>query len=135
MLTVLYIEDNLSNLQLVDRIVSRRGGVTLISAMRPALGLDLAREHHPDLILLDLHLPDIPGEEVLQRLRADARTAGIPVVVLSADARPGLIKRLLGAGARRFLTKPLDISELLKVLDEVADERQRSGSTPAGSPS
>jgi CheY-like chemotaxis protein len=135
MLTVLYIEDNLSNLQLVDRIVSRRGGVTLISAMRPTLGLDLAREHHPDLILLDLHLPDIPGEEVLQRLRADARTAGIPVVVLSADARPGLIKRLLGAGARRFLTKPLDISELLKVLDEVADERQHSGSTPAGSPS
>jgi CheY-like chemotaxis protein len=135
MLTVLYIEDNLSNLQLVDRVVSRRGDVTLISAMRPMLGLDLAREHHPDLVLLDLHLSDIPGEEVLQRLRAEPRTADIPVVVLSADARPGLIKRLLAAGARNLLTKPLDVAELLGLLDEVADERQRSRSTPAGSPS
>ncbi|HEU4400194.1 MAG TPA: PAS domain S-box protein [Actinomycetota bacterium] len=123
-ITVLYIEDNLSNLQLVDRVVSRRGGVTLISAMRPMLGLDLAREHDPDLVLLDLHLPDIPGEEVLRRLRSDPRTAGIPVVILSADARPSLIKRLLGAGARAFLTKPLDVAELLGLLDQVAEERQ-----------
>jgi len=125
-ITVLYIEDNLSNLQLVDRVVSRRGGVTLISAMRPMLGLDLAREHDPDLVLLDLHLPDIPGEEVLRRLRSDPRTAGIPVVILSADARPSLIKRLLGAGARAFLTKPLDVAELLGLLDQVAEERQAS---------
>jgi signal transduction histidine kinase/CheY-like chemotaxis protein len=121
-LTVLYIEDNLSNLQLVDRVVSRRPRVTLISAMRPMLGLDLAREHDPDLILLDLHLPDMPGEEVLRRLRNDPRTAEIPVVILSADARPSLIKRLLGAGARAFLTKPLDVAELLALLDQVADE-------------
>jgi CheY-like chemotaxis protein len=135
MLTVLYIEDNLSNLQLVDRVISRRRDVKLISAMRPMLGLDLAREHRPDLILLDLHLPDIPGEEVLHRLLTDPKTADIPVVVLSADARPGLIKRLLGAGARQFLTKPLDVAELLGLLDEVAGERQRSGQAPAGSPS
>ena len=135
MLTVLYVEDNLSNLQLVDRVLSRRGDVELISAMRPMLGLDLAREHRPDLVLLDLHLPDVPGEEVLRRLLADPRTADIPVVVLSADARPGLIKRLLDAGARRFLTKPLDVAELLGLLDEVAGERQRSGQAPAGSPS
>src|SRR6266508_1067932 len=125
-ITVLYIEDNLSNLQLVDRVVSRKGGVTLISAMRPMLGLDLAREHSPDLILLDLHLPDIPGEEVLRRLRTDPRTAEIPVVILSADARPSLIKRLLGSGARAFLTKPLDVAELLGLLDQVADERKAS---------
>ena len=74
------------------------------------LGLDLAREHDPDLVLLDLHLPDMPGEEVLRRLRGDERTAGIPVVVLSADARPSLIKRLLASGARAFLTKPLDVA-------------------------
>jgi PAS domain S-box-containing protein len=130
-ITVLYIEDNLSNLQLVDQIVKRRGGVTLISAMRPMLGLDLAREHRPDLVLLDLHLPDMPGEEVLRRLRSDPRTADTPVVILSADARPSLIKRLLGAGARAFLTKPLDVAELLGLLDELADERQASPSTPA----
>jgi PAS domain S-box-containing protein len=130
-ITVLYIEDNLSNLQLVDRVVSRRGGVTLISAMRPMLGLDLAREHGPDLVLLDLHLPDMPGEEVLRRLRTDPRTADIPVVILSADARPSLIKRLLGSGARAFLTKPLDVAELLGLLDQVADERQQSAPAPA----
>jgi PAS domain S-box-containing protein len=130
-LTVLYIEDNLSNLQLVDRVVSRRGGVNLISAMRPMLGLDLAREHDPDLVLLDLHLPDMPGEEVLRRLRSDPRTAEIPVVVLSADARPSLIKRLLASGARAFLTKPLDVAELLALLDQVADERQPSAPATA----
>jgi CheY-like chemotaxis protein len=100
-LTVLYIEDNLSNLQLVDRILNRRPGVRLISAMRPELGLDLAGEHHPDLVLLDLHLPDMPGQEVLRRLRANPRTAEIPVVVLSADARPSLIKQLVDQGRGR----------------------------------
>jgi CheY-like chemotaxis protein len=68
-LTVLYIEDNLSNLRLVERVLSRRPGVRLISAMRPQLGLDLAADHHPDLILLDLHLPDMPGEAVLPASR------------------------------------------------------------------
>jgi PAS domain S-box-containing protein len=132
-LTVLYIEDNLSNLKLVERVLGRRPAVTLISAMRPHLGLDLASQHHPDLILLDLHLPDMPGEEVLRRLRANSKTAEIPVVVLSADARPGLIQRLLDQGARAFLTKPLDVKELLELLDAIAPvpeqaawERQRS---------
>jgi signal transduction histidine kinase/CheY-like chemotaxis protein len=122
-LTVLYIEDNLSNLQLVERVLSRRPGVRLISAMRPQLGLDLAAEHDPDLILLDLHLPDMPGQEVLRRLRAEPRTAEVPVVILSADARPALVDQLLGEGVRAFLTKPLDVKELLELLDAVAGER------------
>jgi signal transduction histidine kinase/ActR/RegA family two-component response regulator len=129
-LTVLYIEDNLSNLQLVERVLSRRPGIRLISAMRPQLGLDLAGEHHPDLLLLDLHLPDLPGEEVLRRLRTNPKTAAVPVVVLSADARPSLIKRLLDQGARAFLTKPLDVKELLALLDEVAAERQAATRSP-----
>jgi PAS domain S-box-containing protein len=122
-LTVLYIEDNLSNLQLVERVLSRRPGVRLISAMRPQLGLELAAEHDPDLILLDLHLPDMPGQEVLRRLRAEPRTAQVPVVVLSADARPTLIKELLAQGVRAFITKPLDVRELLELLDTIATER------------
>jgi PAS domain S-box-containing protein len=132
-LTVLYIEDNLSNLQLVERVLSRRPGVKLISAMRPQLGLDLAREHRPDLLLLDLHLPDMPGEEVLRRLQTNPKTAQIPVVVLSADARPGLIQRLLDQGARGFLTKPLDVTELLELLDTIAAEHQQPASPPVSS--
>jgi CheY-like chemotaxis protein len=128
-LTVLYIEDNMSNLRLVERILGRRAGVRLISAMRPELGLELAAEHHPDLVLLDLHLPDMPGQEVLRRLQTSPRTAEIPVVILSADARPGLIQRLQEQGARTFLTKPLAVKELLEVLDAVAAEREQ---TPAG---
>ena len=128
-ITVLYIEDNMSNLRLVERILGRRPGVRLISAMRPELGLELAGEHHPDLVLLDLHLPDMPGETVLRRLQTNPRTAEIPVVILSADARPGLIQRLLEQGARRFLTKPLAVKELLEVLDAVAAEREQA---PAG---
>ena len=131
-LTVLYIEDNLSNLQLVERVLNRRPEVRLISAMRPQLGLDLAAEHDPDLVLLDLHLPDMPGQEVLRRLRTQARTANVPVVILSADARPALINELLAQGVRAFLTKPLDVRELLELLDSVAAEQQPTGRRRAG---
>jgi signal transduction histidine kinase/CheY-like chemotaxis protein len=132
-LTVLYIEDNASNLELVERVLSRLPDVTLIPAMRPQLGLDLAEEHHPDLVLLDLHLPDMPGQEVLRRLRANSNTADVPVVILSADARPTEIEHLLDQGARAFLTKPLDVKELLTLLDTMVAERARSGSPPAAS--
>jgi CheY-like chemotaxis protein len=91
--------------------------------MHPELGLQLAGEHHPDLVLLDLHLPGMPGEEVLRRLRAEPGTAEVPVVILSADARPSQISRLLDQGARAFLTKPLQVSKLLGLLDTVAAER------------
>ena len=128
-LTVLYIEDNLSNLQLVERILSRRPGIALMTAMRPQLGLDLASQHHPDLILLDLHLPEMPGQEVLRRLRADPATSNIPVVIVSADARPDLVKELLRKdGVRDFLTKPLDVKQLLAFLDKIADEQERIAS-------
>jgi signal transduction histidine kinase/ActR/RegA family two-component response regulator len=132
-LTVLYIEDNLSNLQLVEQVLNRRRGVKLISAMRPQLGLDLAGEHHPDLILLDLHLPDMPGEEVFRRLRAAQKTADIPVVILSADARPSLISDMLDQGARAFLTKPLDVKELLELLEGLAAEPAPAVTAPPSS--
>jgi PAS domain S-box-containing protein len=125
-ITVLYIEDNMSNLRLVERVLGRRPAIRLISAMRPELGLELATEHHPDLVLLDLHLPDMPGEVVLRRLQTNPRTAEIPVVILSADARAGLIQRLLEQGARAFLTKPLDVKEFLELLDAVAAERAQA---------
>jgi len=116
--TILYIEDNLSNLELVRRVLNRRPGIRLIDAMQGRLGVDLAREHHPDLILLDLHLPDISGTEVLRQVREDPRTNGIPVIVISADATPGQIERLLTDGALAYLTKPLDVRKLLALLDQ-----------------
>jgi CheY-like chemotaxis protein len=116
--TILYIEDNLANLRLLERILRLRPGVTLMSAMQGRQGVDLARVHHPDLVLLDLHLPDLPGEEVLRLLREEPRTRGIPVLILSADASPGQIRRLLDQGASAYLTKPLDVRQLLERLDE-----------------
>ncbi len=116
---VLYIEDNLPNLRLVERLLTHRPNVKLFSAMHASLGLELAREHRPGLILLDLQLPDIPGPEVLKRLQGDPATRHIPVVVISADATPGHINRLQAAGAREFLTKPLDVQRFFKLLDDI----------------
>lgn len=82
---------------------------------RPAW--ELARTERPDLILLDLHLPDMPGEEVLRRIRDDTSTHGIPVSVLSADATPAQAGRLLAAGACAYLTKPLDVRKVLQLVD------------------
>jgi CheY-like chemotaxis protein len=116
MLAIVYIEDNLSNLTLVERTLARVQGVKLIPAMQGQLGLELARRHRPDLVLLDLHLPDMEGREVLARLRQDPITREIPVVVVSADTTPGQIAGLLEDGATDYLTKPLDISRLLEIV-------------------
>jgi CheY-like chemotaxis protein len=92
--------------------------------MQGGLGLDLARQHLPDLILLDLHLPDIPGHKVLARLQQSELTREIPVVVISADATARQIKRLMEAGARAYLTKPIDIAEFFRVIEETMQERK-----------
>ena len=85
---VLYIEDNLSNLRLLEVLLTCRPEVTLLAAMQGSVGLDLARQHQPDLILLDLNLPDMSGKEVLARLQQSALTSDIPVIIISADATP-----------------------------------------------
>jgi PAS domain S-box-containing protein len=117
--TVLYIEDNASNVRLVERLLKqRRPGITLLNAHEGELGMAMAVSHRPDLIFLDLHLPDTSGEEVLRRLWADTRTRDIPVAVLSADATLSQSRRLMAAGASAYLTKPLDVSKLLALLDQ-----------------
>jgi signal transduction histidine kinase len=117
--TVLYVEDNLSNLELMKAILAFWPGITLVPAMQGSLGLILAQEHRPDLILLDLNLPNMHGDEVLERLRDDIRTRGVPVAVVSADATPTQRQRSLALGARAYLTKPLDVKQLLDLLEEV----------------
>jgi PAS domain S-box-containing protein len=112
-LVILYIEDNLSNLELVKRVLARYPEVTLIPAMHGRLGFDLAREHRPHLILLDVHLPDIDGEELLRQLKDAPETRAIPVVALSADATRAQIERMRSAGARGYLTKPLNVRDFL----------------------
>jgi PAS domain S-box-containing protein len=117
--TVLYIEDNLDNLALIEGIVAYRPQVRLLSAMQGGLGLDLARQHHPDVILLDVHLPDMQGDEVLRQLQADPRLRGTPVVVISADATPSQAARLCAAGASAYLAKPIDVARFLTLLDQL----------------
>jgi signal transduction histidine kinase/CheY-like chemotaxis protein len=119
---VLYVEDNLSNLRLVQRIMARRAGIQLLVAMQGSLGLELARQHLPDLILLDVHLPDMGGDQVLRLLREEPDLADIPVVAISADATPDQVRRMMEAGARAYLTKPLEVKQLLGVIDETLEQ-------------
>ncbi|WP_170315579.1 ATP-binding protein [Nakamurella deserti] len=127
-LTVLSIEDNMANSQVLDRIFRTWTDVSLIATDNAESGLELAVDHRPDLILLDLHLPGMSGEEAFQRLRADPGTTSIPIVVLSADATPGTVRRLLARGASAYLTKPLDLPSLYQVLEDVT---HRSADGPA----
>ena len=122
---VLYVEDDIVNFTLVERILDFRPAVTVMHAVQGQLGIELAEAYKPRLILLDLNLPDMHGSEVLRRLQQDAATADIPVVVLSADATPSQIERLLTAGAKNYLTKPFDIDPFLAVVDEFLDESSK----------
>ena len=116
---VLCVEDNPSNLRLIELLMATRPEITLISAQSGAGGIELATQHQPDLILLDLNLPDAHGSQVFARLQSDAITRDIPVVIVSADATPGQIETLLEQGASEYLTKPLDMRRLLQVLDRM----------------
>jgi len=116
---VLYVEDNEANFTLMRRILELRPQINLTRAECGATAVTLATEKQPQLILLDLNLPDFPGSEVLRQLRAQNVTRSIPVVVISADATPSQIEKLLSAGARNYLTKPFSLEMLLAVVDEV----------------
>ena len=116
--TVLYVEDNLANVRVMERLMRDRGE-HLETAMQGGLAISLARQIKPQIILLDLHLPDMHGSEVVAALQSDPLTASIPIVVLSADTTEGGIRRLLDLGATAYLTKPLDMVELTRMLDSL----------------
>jgi CheY-like chemotaxis protein len=115
--TVLYIEDNAINTMLVQRILRARPGVMFGSAPDGRTGLDRADQMRPDLVLLDLELPDISGEQVLAALRSSAATRNIPVIVISADIDPAVHERILASGAQFFLVKPYEVTDLLRAVD------------------
>ncbi len=128
--TILYIEDNLYNVQLVQRLLAQRPNIELLTSSQGNVGIHLAQQRSPDLILLDVHLPDIQGFEVFTILRSDPTTSNIPVIILSADATPGQNRRFLDAGAYSYMTKPLDLTALLKVVDELLGESAAPLSAP-----
>jgi CheY-like chemotaxis protein len=115
---VLYIEDDPVNFVLVERILGFRPGLEVLHAPQGHLGVELALAYQPQLVLLDLNLPDMHGSDVLRVLQANSATENIPVVVLSADATPSQIERLLTAGAKNYLTKPFDLEPFLAVVDD-----------------
>lgn len=134
--TILCVEDNAANRALIHRVLAHRPGVTVLEAREGKPGVELAREHHPNLVLMDLHLPDISGEEALRMLRQDERTRDTRIVVTSADATPARIARLLDAGADAYLTKPLKVKELLDMVDDTLAQPRataRAAQTPNSS--
>jgi CheY-like chemotaxis protein len=127
--TLLYVEDNPANLKLVEQIIMRRPDICLLTAVTGTSGVELARYSQPDVILMDINLPDISGIEALKILRASPLTACIPVIALSANAMPRDIKNGLEAGFLRYITKPIKINDFMQALDYALEfaEKQSDG--------
>jgi len=115
--TLLYVEDNPANLKLVEQLITRRSTLRLLTAVDGNQGIQLARAHHPDVILMDINLPGISGIEALKILRDDPVTAHIPIVALSANAMPRDIAKGLEAGFFSYLTKPIKVKAFMEALD------------------
>jgi signal transduction histidine kinase/ActR/RegA family two-component response regulator len=127
--TLLYVEDNPANLSLVEQLIARCSSMRLLSARNGILGIQIARESLPEVILMDINLPGISGLEALKILHDDPITAHIPVVALSANAMPHDIKKGLDAGFFRYLTKPIKVNEFMDTLNvalEFAEHEARS---------
>jgi PAS domain S-box-containing protein len=116
--TLLYVEDNPANMKLIGQLVARRPDMSLLTAVNGNSGIELARASQPEVILMDINLPDISGFEALKILREDPATAHIPVVAISANAMPRDIEKGLKAGFFRYLTKPIKVNEFMGTLNE-----------------
>ena len=130
MYTMLYVEDNPANLKLVEQIIARRPDLQLLTAVNGNSGLKSAIESQPDVILMDINLPDISGFEVLKNLRSNPVTTHIPVIALSANAMPRDIKEGLKAGFFCYITKPIKVNEFIEALDvalEFAEKKLKKG--------
>jgi signal transduction histidine kinase/ActR/RegA family two-component response regulator len=128
--TVVYVEDNQANIRLVERIANRRPRIRIVSVDDGDRALGTIRKEQPSLVLLDLNLPGLQGDRILEQIRSDPSTADLPVAILSADATPAQAARLRTLGAQHYLTKPIDVTKLLEVLDVYS----RDGGTGIASP-
>jgi signal transduction histidine kinase/ActR/RegA family two-component response regulator len=122
--TILYVEDNPANLELVEQLVARRPDLRLLSASDGDVGLEYARAYLPELILMDINLPGISGVEAMKALKADPTTAHIPIIALSANAVPRDIERAIEAGFSGYLTKPINVPRFMTVLDDALTSTQ-----------
>jgi CheY-like chemotaxis protein len=121
-----YVEDNATNIEVMRGVLSQRAQVVLKTSMLGLDGLEAIRRDRPDLVLLDMHLPDISGLELLRHLKQDNDVADIPVIVVSADATAGHIEQALTLGALHYVTKPLEVAAFLSMVDaalEAAETR------------
>jgi PAS domain S-box-containing protein len=125
--TLLYVEDNPANLELVEQLIARRADLRLLSAADGSLGIEFARAHLPDLILMDINLPGISGLEAMKVLRADPATARIPIIALSANALPRDIDKGLQAGFFRYLTKPIKVEQFMDALNRGLEHSVAAG--------
>lgn len=119
--TVLQVEDNQANASVVEQLIGRRSDLALLTATTGFQGIEMAMTHLPEVILLDINLPDIGGQEVLAALRANPLTCHIPVIALSSNAYQKQIQDGLKAGFFRYLTKPFKLDELLSMIDLALD--------------
>jgi len=119
--TLLYVEDNPANMKLVEKLMAQRADIHLLGAINGTLGVEMAREFLPEVILMDINLPGMNGIEAMKILREDPATAHIPIVALSANAMPRDIAKGLEAGFFRYLTKPIRVKELMDTLDEALE--------------
>jgi DNA-binding response OmpR family regulator len=117
--TVLYIEHDAATVRFVDLLLGQRPELKLLSAARGDVGLELAQQHQPAVILLDVHLPDVDGTDLLAAIRRDPVICRTPVIVLSAEHDRHFAAQMLAAGAQAFLPKPLDLAEFFAALDAV----------------
>ena len=122
--SVLYIEDNPSSFRLVEKSLSEHLGLVMLNAHTAELGVEMARTHHPDIILLDINLPGMNGFEALKVLQSDSSTRDIPVIAITANAMERDIKKGLDAGFYDYLTKPVDIIQLIVLLGKLAEGRR-----------
>jgi len=133
MQTVLYVEDNPANLELVEQIIARRTHLRLLGAADASLGIEFARVYRPEVILMDINLPGMSGLDAMKVLRGDPTTAHIPIIALSANAVPRDIERGLEAGFFNYITKPIKVGQLMDAIDAalLASRQRQQGDSPA----